>query len=35
VPARCWSMPDAVSCLMFAVQAEGADVVTIEGIGPA
>ena len=27
---------DAVrSCLMFAVQAEGADVVTIEGIGPA
>ena len=27
---------DAVrACLMFAVQAEGADVVTIEGIGPA
>jgi carbon-monoxide dehydrogenase small subunit len=27
---------DAVrSCLLFAVQAEGADVVTIEGIGPA
>jgi carbon-monoxide dehydrogenase small subunit len=23
------------SCLMFAVQAEGADIVTIEGIGPA
>ena len=34
--ARCCVDGDAVrSCLMFAVQADGADVTTIEGLGPA